>query len=174
MPTTPSVTLSQDIINIFKITSNTLGTQGGSLKVTFTPEAARSYTGRITITGGGVTKTVSLTGTGKGSPYLNLTPESLTFKDVNVNTTSTGQKVTIKCSNLTGNVTISPSVNFSINPRTTTITAAQAAAGYDVYVYFNAPAIKGTYNGTLTVSSGTVKKTVSLTGIAMPEGVSPY
>ena len=167
MPETPSVTLSQDIDGIFKITSNNLTKDGGSLKVTFIPEGARNYGGTITISGGGITKTVSLTGTGK-TPTINVNPTSLTFTNVGVGT-SRNQKFTVTGSNLTGNLTVAVSGNYySVSP--TTITPINGTVNQEVTVTYS-PQAKGSHSGTVTVSGGGASsKTVSLSGTAILGG----
>ena len=169
MPTTPSVTLSQDIADIFKITSNTLGTTGGTLKVTFTPEAARNYGGTIRITGGGITQTVNLTGTGKGTPTITVNPASLSCGNVPYGDGSYSTKTfTVTGANLTDSLTVrsSDKTIFSVSPMT--ITPTNGSVNATVTVTYK-PSKIHTGNqqdtGTITVSGGDAEpKTVSVSG----------
>jgi len=162
MQSSPTVTLSQDIQGIFKITSNTLTKQGGTLEVTFTPGAARSYSGQIIISGGGVTKTVNLTGTGKGS--ISVSPTSLNFETV-VNS-PVEKKFYVSGTNLTGALSVSSS-NSKFTLSTTSISRAQASEGVEVIVMYNR-STAGSDTGTITVSGGGAdSKEVKLTGSAV-------
>jgi len=82
--------------------TNTCGASlaGGSectISVTFTPTTAASRPGTLTIVQGGNNSpnVVTLTGTGVNTPYLTLSPTSLTFANQTVDTASPYQTVTV-------------------------------------------------------------------------------
>ena len=69
--------------------------------------------------------------------------------------------VTVKGSNLTGNVTFSSNGGFMVSPSMVSAADANSAAGAKVTVTAT-PATAGDFNGTLTITSGTAKSSVSL------------
>ena len=158
------------------ITKNSDGTASATVTVTFSPtaNANATYTGTVTLTSASAsTVTVSLTGNGVYSaPALTANPTSLSF------TGNSGQTYTktvrVTGSNLQGNVSvaISGSNVYSVTP--TTITAAQAAAGYDVTVTW-APTSGGTTTANLvftTTGTGANTVTVPITGTATGPSVT--
>src|SRR6185312_12537459 len=67
-----------------------------SINVTFSPTATGSATGTLTVTAGGVTDTVALSGTGTPpGPVLSAAPGSLSFPSTIQGSTSAAQTVTI-------------------------------------------------------------------------------
>ena len=104
------------------------------------------------------------------TPTINVNPSSLTFSKVTINTISDAQTFKVTGNNLNGPLTITPPNNFRVSP--TTITAAEAAAGKTVKVWFMAPAQPGTYSGNITISDGNggaTDKSVAVTGTAIRE-----
>ena len=92
---------------------------GGSVTITvrFTPADASSQTGNLTIASNAPTVTVRLTGSG-GSPSISVSPASLAFGNVTVNTTSVPQTVTV-ANNGTANLTvgtIAPPAGYAVSP----------------------------------------------------------
>lgn len=86
----------------FAISSNNCGTSLGAGKsctvtVTFTPPAAMTINGSVSIVDGDGTspQTVSLTGTGLTPPTASLSPRTLSFGSVLVNSSSTPQTITL-------------------------------------------------------------------------------
>ena len=69
--------------------------------------------------------------------------------------------VSVKGSNLTGNVTFSSNGGFSVSPSMVSAADANSAAGATVTVSAT-PTAAGDFNGTLTVTSGSAKSSVSL------------
>lgn len=104
-------------------------------------------------------------------PSLSVTPSELSIKAAPGETvTSTfnvnGRKLT---SNVTATLTDANGV-FALAP--TSISIADAEAGTDVTVTFNAPANEGTYTGTVSLVSGDLTATVNLTGICRDGGTA--
>src|SRR5262249_28458880 len=67
-----------------------------TVSVTFHPSATGSRTGTLTVNAGGVTGTVSLSGTGTApGPVLGANPASLTFGATVVGSTTAAQAVTV-------------------------------------------------------------------------------
>lgn len=104
-------------------------------------------------------------------PSLKATPEELSMRAAPGETvTSTfnvnGRKLT---SNVTATLTDANGV-FALAP--TSISIADAEAGTDVTVTFNAPANEGTYTGTVSLVSGDLTATVNLTGICRDGGTA--
>ena len=62
----------------FKLDKTTLGATGGSFTVTYEPNDVGTHSGTITVTKGGVTKTISLSGNCEAG-YINVTPNPLDF-----------------------------------------------------------------------------------------------
>src|ERR1700722_5428298 len=67
-----------------------------TVSVKFAPTATGARTGTLTVNAGGVTNTVSLTGTGTApGPVLNAAPASLSFAGTDVGSSSAAQAVTV-------------------------------------------------------------------------------
>ena len=93
-----SITASKN----FGISSNNCGTTLGAGKTctitaTFTPTIIGSISGSVTIVDGdaGSPQTVSLSGNGIGGPLASLSPRSLSFGSVLINSSSTAQAITL-------------------------------------------------------------------------------
>jgi parallel beta-helix repeat protein len=150
--------------------TNTCGTSiaaNGSctVSVTFTPTAAGARTGSLTVNAGGVTNTVSLTGTGTApGPVLNASPAGLSFAGTVVGSTSATQAVTITNSG-TASATVSGVSVTGDFSQTNNCTSIAVSASCTVTVTFK-PTAGGTRTGTLTVTSNANNSptTVSLTG----------
>ena len=136
-----------------------------TVSVTFTPTAAGTRTGSLTINAGGVTNTVSLTGTGTApGPVLNASPAGLSFAGTVVGSTSATQTVTITNSGTTA-ATVSGVSTSGAFSQTNNCTSIAVNASCTVTVSFT-PTTGGTNTGTLTVTSNANNSptTVSLTG----------
>ena len=108
---------------------------------------------------------VCVTAKGLAVPKITTSKSSLDFGTVAKNSTNT-KKFTVKGSDLTGNLTVSPTSSsyFTVNP--TTITAAQAMSsnGVEVTVTYK-PTATGNHSATFTISgNGATSKTVSVSG----------
>jgi hypothetical protein len=133
--------------------------------VTYKPTVAGTHNATLTIKGGSAAnKTVSLSGK---CAEITTNTNSLLFAGYRDSRT-----LTVKGTNLTGSLILrTNNSNFTVSP--TTITAAQAAAGYTVTVKCNVALHVQRAAGTLTISGGSAaSKTVTLTFDA--SGIVPY
>ena len=73
----------------FTVSPTSLPTAGGTVKVTFNPTAAQSYSGTITVKGGELTKTVEVSGIGNAAPDFTL-KELWNFSETKGTLTSKG------------------------------------------------------------------------------------
>jgi len=150
-----------------------------TISVTFTPTAVGNRTGTLTINDDapGSPQTVSLSGTGVGTPVASLTPSSLSFSPQSVGTTSAGQNLTL--SN-TGNATLTiTSIASSGDFAQSNNCAGFMPAGYSctITVTFT-PTVTGTRTGAITVTDdsngvpgSTQMSTLSGTGAPAPNPV---
>ncbi|GAA2648169.1 choice-of-anchor D domain-containing protein [Paractinoplanes durhamensis] len=153
--------------------TNTCGTSlaaGASctVSVRFAPTVAGSRTGTLTVTASGITTTIALSGTGMGStttpaPALTANPSSLTFGTQALNTTSTGQAVTVTNSGTAAATSPAAAVTGDYAQSNTCGTSLAAGASCTVTVTFR-PTASGTRSGTLTVTGGGVSTATALTG----------
>jgi HYDIN/CFA65/VesB-like, Ig-like domain/Abnormal spindle-like microcephaly-assoc'd, ASPM-SPD-2-Hydin len=137
--------------------------------VTFTPTAAGSAIGTVTITGAANTvnspQTVSLTGTGVATPIVSLSSTALTFASLAVGVTSTAQTVTLTN---TGTAALSiTSITASGDFAATNTCGASVAAGANcaITVTFTPTAV-GSRSGTITITDNAQDspQTVTLAG----------
>ncbi len=136
-----------------------LPSAGGKVTVTFEPTSGGEYTRVFTFSSGDAI--AKLTVTGKCAAITG-NPSSLDFGTVPVNKV-TSKKFTIK-GYYTGDLTLSTSSYFSVEPKT--ITAAEAKAGKEVTVIYK-PSVRGEHAATLTIkdnSGNAADKKVSLSG----------
>jgi parallel beta-helix repeat protein len=136
-----------------------------TVSVTFTPTAGGTQTGSLTVNAGGVTDTVSLTGTGIApGPVLNASPAGLSFAGTVVGSTSATQTVTITNTGTTAATVSGVSVTGAFSQ--TNNCASIAVNGSCTATVSFTPTAGGTNTGTLTVTSNANNSptTVSLTG----------
>jgi hypothetical protein len=154
--------------------TNTCGTSiaaNGSctVSVTFSPTATGSATGSLTINAGGVTSTVSLSGTGTApGPVLTASPASLSFPATDVGSSAATQTVTVTNSGTTAATVSSVAVTGAYS-QTNNCTSIAVNGTCTVTVKFTPTA--ATNAGTLTVSSNANNSplTVGLSG----SGITP-
>jgi len=163
-------------------TSNTMtisadeAANGAEVSVTYKPTLAGSHIASITITGGGALdeKIVSLIGSAVNRE-ITARPDSWDFGNVPLNLSVPRSKnIIIQADNLTGDLALElterpvlPVKNYSISK--TIITAAEAANGATVTVYYTPTAV-GPHNASIKISGGDAPtKYVSITG----NGVTP-
>ncbi|MFI9387923.1 choice-of-anchor D domain-containing protein [Kutzneria sp. NPDC052558] len=123
-----------------------------SVSVTFKPTAAGSRAGTLTVNAGGVTNTVSLSGTGTApGPVLGANPASLSFPGTVVGSTATAQTVTVTNSGTTAATVSAVSVtgDYSQTNNCGTIAVGGSCA---VTVSFK-PTTGGARNGAVTITS---------------------
>jgi len=136
-----------------------------TVNVTFSPTATGTSTGSLTVNAGGVTSTVSLTGTGTApGPVLSASPASLSFPSTLVGNTAASQTVTVTNSGTTA-ATVSSVAATGAFSQTNNCTTIAVNGSCTVTVKF-APTAGGTNSGTLTVNSNANNNplTVGLTG----------
>ncbi|MEZ0108294.1 hypothetical protein ABH920_002292 [Catenulispora sp. EB89] len=144
-----------------------------TVNVTFSPSASGARSGALTVNAGGVTDTVSLSGTGIApGPVLNANPASLAFTRTAVGASAAPQTVTItntgtssasvsgvsvtgdykqtnNCSSIAVNGTCSVTVSFSPTAggsRTGTLTVASNATNAPTTVALSGTGVDGTVN----------------------------
>jgi len=136
-----------------------------TVSVTFTPAATGTRTGSLTINAGGVTNTVSLTGTGTApGPVLNAAPARLSFARTVVGATAAAQTVTVTNSGTT-TATVSGVAVTGDFGQTNNCSSVPVNGSCVVTVTFK-PTTGGTRTGTLTVTSNANNSptTVGLSG----------
>ncbi len=136
-----------------------------TVNVTFKPTVAGSRSGTLTVNAGGVTNTVSLSGTGTApGPVLNANPASLSFGGAVVGSSSTAQNVTVTNTGTTSATVSGVSVTGDYT-QTNNCSTIAVNASCVVTVTFK-PTASGTRTGTLTVTSNANNSptTVALTG----------
>jgi hypothetical protein len=150
--------------------TNTCGTSiaaGSSctVNVTFAPTAAGSRTGTLTITAGGITNTVALSGTGVApGPILSPNPSSLSFAGTVVGSSAAAQTVTVSNTGTTTATVSGVSVSGDFS-QTNTCGSLVVGASCTVTVGFT-PTASGTRTGAITITSNANNSptTISLSG----------
>ena len=135
-----------------------------TVNVTFSPTATGTSTGSVTVNAGGVTSTVSLTGTGTApGPVLSASPASLSFPSTLVGSSPATQTVTVTNSGTTAATVSSVAVTGAYS-QTSNCTTLAVNASCTVTVKFTPTAATNT--GTLTVNSNANNNplTVGLSG----------
>ncbi|MFD2921663.1 choice-of-anchor D domain-containing protein [Terrimonas rubra] len=133
--------------------------------VRFTPTAAQAYAGTISITSTGAgPKTVTLEGEGfdPSAPLVTVsTGGTIGFGEVGVGQNSASQSFTVTGANLTGNVTVTGTADFSVSLDNTNFSnsvtipqtdAALTGAGRTIFVRFH-PTATGLSTDTLIIST---------------------
>ena len=136
-----------------------------TVSVKFAPTATGTRTGSLTVNAGGVTNTVSLTGTGTApGPVLNAAPASLSFARTVVGSTAAAQTVTVTNSG-TASATVSGVAVTGDFSQTSNCASIAVGGSCAVTVTFQ-PTASGTRTGTLTVTSNANNSptTVTLSG----------
>ncbi|HEX3962748.1 MAG TPA: choice-of-anchor D domain-containing protein, partial [Trebonia sp.] len=154
--------------------TNTCGTSiaaNGSctVNVTYSPTATGTASGSLTVNAGGVTSTVSLSGTGTApGPELSSSPASLSFPATLVGNTAATKTVTVTNSGTTA-ATVSGVAVTGAYSQTNNCTTIAVGGSCTVTVTFAPTA--ATNSGTLTVTSNANNSplTVGLTG----NGITP-
>jgi parallel beta-helix repeat protein len=136
-----------------------------TVSVNFAPAATGTRTGSLTVNAGGVTNTVTLTGTGTApGPVLNAAPASLSFARTVVGSTAAAQTVTVTNSG-TASATVSNVAVTGDFSQTSNCASIAVGGSCAVTVTFQ-PTASGTRTGTLTVTSNANNSptTVTLSG----------
>jgi F5/8 type C domain/Abnormal spindle-like microcephaly-assoc'd, ASPM-SPD-2-Hydin/Right handed beta helix region len=140
-----------------------------TVNVTYSPTAAGASTGSVTINAGGVTSTVSLSGTGTApGPVLSASPASLSFPSTDVGSSAATQAVTVTNTG-TSAATVSSVAVTGAYSQTNNCTTIAVNGTCTVTVKFTPTAATNT--GTLTVNSNAnnTPLTVGLSGA----GITP-
>ena len=113
--------------------------------------------------------------------YLSVSPNSLTgFTAVGGGEASSAQNVAVIGANLQSNVTVAPPTGFEVSSNgstytnTLTLTPTNGELRQNLYVRLQAGLNQGTYDGTMTIASGTTTVSVSLSGTVSQGTVTQY
>lgn len=100
-------------------------------------------------------------------PYMAVSPESIDFGEIMVGANKTNT-VTVTTALLPSDVTVNAPANFEVSGNGTSFaaTATVPAAGGNLYVRY-APTAPGSHSGTVTLTCGSLTKTVSVYGSAV-------
>ena len=160
-----SISASGDFSQTNNCGSSIAASGSCTVSVKFAPTATGNRTGNLTVNAGGVTNTVSLTGTGTApGPVLAASPVSLTFAKTVVGSTAATQTVTITNSGTTAATVSSVAVTGDFS-QTNNCTAVAVGGSCTATITFK-PTAGGTRTGTLTVTSNANNSptTVGLSG----------
>ncbi|MFG2637096.1 choice-of-anchor D domain-containing protein [Streptomyces sp. NPDC048362] len=136
-----------------------------TVSVKFAPTATGSRSGSLTVNAGGITNTVSLSGTGTApGPVLNTDPANLSFADTVVGSSATAQTVKVTNSGTTA-ATVSAVAATGDFSQTNNCSTVAVGASCTVNVGFK-PTAGGSRTGKLTLTSNANNSptVVSLTG----------
>ncbi|HWG24370.1 discoidin domain-containing protein, partial [Actinospica sp.] len=160
-----SITASGDFAETNNCGSSIAANGSCSASVTFTPTASGNRTGSLTVTAGGVTDTVGLSGTGTApGPVLSTNPGALSFDGTVVGSSAASKSVTVTntgtASATVSGVSVSGDFTQTNNCGTLAVNASCTAT-----VTFT-PTAAGSRTGTLTVTSNANNSptTVGLSG----------
>ncbi|HWD79203.1 MAG TPA: discoidin domain-containing protein [Kribbella sp.] len=160
-----SVAVSGDFTQTNNCGSSIAAGASCTVNVTFTPTAAGSRTGNLTINASGVVNTVPLSGTGVApGPILTANPGSLPFPDTSVGSASSGQTVTVTNSG-TSSASVSGVASTGDFSQTNNCGTLAVGASCTVTVTFR-PTASGARTGSVSVSSNANNSptSISLTG----------
>ena len=167
----PTLTMQSGAASAFSVTPATLPQTNGTttVNVTFTPTASATYNDILIISGGGLAEAVHIALNGKGTssgggsdPELTVNPKTLTFPATLKGATSAPQNVTVSVDEIfSHNITysLSDNENFSLNA-----TQFNATTGGILSVAFTPKSYTSPKTAQLTITSGLLSETVTLTG----------
>jgi hypothetical protein len=145
-----------------------------TITVTFTPTAAGSQPGTITITdnAGGSPQTIPLSGTGV-APGVNFSSASLSFGNQNLNTTSAAQPITMTNGGASA-VSITSIAASAPYAQTNTCGSSLAAGGNCTISVTFTPTVAGSQPGTITFTDSAAgsPQTVGLSGTGTTPGAT--
>ena len=170
-----NITASLTGANIYSIDKTSLGTNGGTITVTYAPTAAGNTNATLTLSSTGAsTVTVPITGTAQAAtPTLIVVPTSLTFSpDVNTPESKTFA-VTGRFINEDVTITLNdPSGVFTLEQATIPAASISETDAVNVTVTFQS-ADEGDYTGSVTVASnGATSQTVNLSATISTGGAA--
>ena len=159
-----SITASGPFAETNNCDSSIAANSSCTVNVTYSPTAAGASTGSVTINAGGVTSTVSLSGTGTApGPVLSASPASLSFPATLVGSSPATQTVTVTNTGTTSATVSSVAITGAFS-QTNNCTTLAVNGTCTVTVKFTPTAATNT--GTLTVNSNANNNplTVGLSG----------
>jgi Bacterial Ig-like domain (group 3)/FG-GAP-like repeat/Abnormal spindle-like microcephaly-assoc'd, ASPM-SPD-2-Hydin len=176
-----AVTITAIIASVDFAETNNCGTSlapGASctISVTFTPSAVGTRNGAIVVESSAGNQLVSLIGTGDSTvPAVNLTPSSLNLGSLVVNTSATGQNVTLTNNSAAALQINSVTVSGDFSETNNCGKSVAAGSGCSITVGFK-PTASGTRTGTLSVSDNASGSphTVSLSGTGQDFLFGPF
>lgn len=150
--TTPVISITGDFSQTNDCTGAIPASDKCDVQVTFTPTAAGTRTGTLTVSFGGAapTITIPLTGTGTAAA-VTLSPTSLSFGMQTTGTTSGQQQVTVTNSGTAALVITSIVTTSEFNSTNTCGGAIAIGANCTIQVTFS-PTASGSQSGTLTIT----------------------
>jgi hypothetical protein len=160
-----SISTSGDFAQTNNCGSSIAANGSCTVNVTFSPTATGTRTGSLTINAGGLTNTVSLSGTGTApGPVLSANPAGLSFPGTLVGSSAATQTVTVTNSGTTAASVSGVAVTGDFS-QTNNCTSIAVGGSCTVTVTFT-PTAGGTRSGTLTVNSNANNSplTVGLSG----------
>ncbi len=160
-----SIAVTGDFAQTNNCGSSIAANSSCTVSVTFTPTAAGSRSGTLTVNAGGVTSATTLSGTGIApGPVLGAAPASLSFAGTVVGNSATAQTVTVTNSGTSSASVSGVSVTGDFS-QANNCSSVAVGASCAVTVTFT-PTTNGTRTGTLTVASNANNSptTVALTG----------
>lgn len=164
-----SPTFTQPAQTAFTVSGATSALASGESReftITFHPTAEQTYSGEFTITAGGQSFTVTLTGQGAPMDPVTANPETLDFGAVDVGSTRT-LSTTLSNSNANAvKLTLSVTAPYTIGSTEVTVPANGTAT---VSVTFT-PTAANSYSGTLTGTIQGVNTVVKLKGVGNING----
>jgi hypothetical protein len=140
-----------------------------TVQVTFSPTAAGTRNGTITLLDSAGTQVIALSGTGN-APGVGLSPPSLAFGSQVIGSTSTSQTVTVSNSG-TSALTIGSVTAAGDFAQTNNCTTLAAGTNCAVQATFT-PTATGARTGTITLVDDAGSQVISLTGTGNAPGVS--
>ena len=173
----PVALTGETVSSGFAITANTCGNSlpgetSCTVVITFSPAAAGTVSGALTITDSQGTQTAQLTGTGQSPPTDGLSPLLLNFSPQQVGTTSASQTVTLTNSGDQPLTQIAVSVAGDFTAVSGCGTLLQGHGSCPITVAYS-PTVIGAETGTLSVADELRSQSVTLAGTGVaPPGVS--
>ena len=137
--------------------------RGGTLEITFTPDAEQDYSASLEISANGETKTIDITGTGVLTPIIDIDKQNIEFGDVTIGLQSEVKPVNIAVYNIEGEASYELT-GEDANAFEVDATGWNPETGGTLGVIFK-PTEEKDYNATLEISAkDTETKEIALTG----------
>ena len=140
---------------------------------TYTPTAVATDNATYTITGGGASIPIALSGTGvaAGAPSISASPTSLPFGNVTVNTTSAAQTITVSNTGTADATNMSyPAAPAEFAKSGTCVNGTLAKNASCTVVFTYTPTAVATDNATYTITGGGASIPIALSGTGVAAG----